>query len=62
MRTVASDRTLPSGEAETEVDPAIHILFHIANSHDLNNSIKIFDDISRKEVKFDIIGQSYSPD
>ncbi len=44
------------------VDPNIKIMVHIAKAHDLKNSIRFFDKIISRDVKFDIIGQSYYPE
>lgn len=41
------------------VDPSISIMVHIAKAHDLSNSKRFFDKIISRDVKFDIIGQSY---
>jgi arabinogalactan endo-1,4-beta-galactosidase len=43
-------------------DPDIDIMVHIAKAHDLKNSIRFFDKIINRDVKFDIIGQSYYPE
>ncbi len=48
--------------AVREVDPNIGIMVHIAKAHDLKNSVKFFDKIISRDVKFDIIGQSYYPE
>jgi len=43
-------------------DPDIDIMVHIANAHDSKNSIRFFDKIIKRDVKFDIIGLSYYPE
>jgi arabinogalactan endo-1,4-beta-galactosidase len=42
-------------------NPNIKIMVHIANGGDNKYSVKFFDKIISRDVKFDIIGQSYYP-